>query len=190
MTLQEMLAAINRRVDDSVALADAVDWLNEAKDEMATEINAVFPDLSSTNIDGTFAFDSKWHRLPVLFACARFKEKEIDLQEAGNFMMQFRQGLKEFVMRYEIPPIYRDDHITQQFIATQTAPTITITKPTYSPSQGDVKTYINNILNENSVVNEDGTITITDAVINDNITCVWEEHVDLVEPPYHFWGRW
>lgn len=190
MTLQEMLEAINRRVDDSVALADAVDWLNEAKDKMAVEINAAFPDLSTSDTSGTFVFGSKWHRLPVLFACARFKEREIDLQEAANLMSQFEQGVKEFVLRYEIPSIYRDDYLSQQFTATSNAPTVVITKQTYDPTQGDLKVYINNIKTLDFTIQDDGSVLVSGAGIGDKITCVWEEHNDLVEPPYSFWGRW
>ena len=50
MTLQEMIDAINRRVDDVVDTTDAVEWLNAGKNQMALAIGANFPDLSANDM--------------------------------------------------------------------------------------------------------------------------------------------
>jgi DNA gyrase/topoisomerase IV subunit B len=192
MNLQEMINAVYRRVDDSPATADVVEWLNSGKNKMAIAVNATFPDLSATASfqTQTFVFDDKFHELPVLYASARYKEQDGVFNEAQNFMFQFDQGLKEFVVKYEILPQYRDDHTTQQFIATSAGQTFTITKQTYDATRGDLKVFVNNIKASEFTIEDNGTVTVPACVIGDHVTMVWEDHVDMVEPPYSFWGRW
>ena len=188
MTLQEMLAAVNRRIDDVAVQADAVEWLNEGKNKMAIAVGASFPDVSV--LTDSFVFDARFHGLPVLFASARYKEQDAVLSEANNFMVQFMDGLKDFITKYEVPPIYREDHTTQQFTATVADDTFTITKQTYDKTQGDLVVYVNGIATTNFTINLDGTVKVYGTVSGDKVTMVWEEHVDLVQPPYSFWGRW
>lgn len=188
MNLQEMLSAINRRIDDVAVQTDAIEWLNEGKDKMAIAVGAKFPDVVS--LTDSFVFDAKYHGLPVLFASARYKEQDAVLTEASNFMNQFMNGLTEFVSKYEIPPQYRDDRVSQQFIASAAGQTFTITKQTYNATYGDLKVYINNVETTNFTINDTGTVTVPDSIIGNNVTMVWEEHTDFIEPPYSFWGRW
>jgi hypothetical protein len=183
-----MLAAVNRRIDDVAVQADAIEWLNEGKNKMAIAVGASFPDVE--NLTDSFVFDARFHGLPVLFASARYKEQDAVLSEAQNFLNQFYDGLKDFITKYEVPPIYREDHTTQQFTATSSAQTFTITKQTYNSVQGDLIVYINGIATTNFTINTSGTVTVWDVVAGNKVTMVWEEHVDLVQPPYSFWGRW
>lgn len=192
MKLQEMFNAINRRVDDVALTIDAVDWLNEAKDIMGIAVGAKFPDLVETNLADTFPFDDKYHKIPILFASARFKEKDSALQEAGNFMRQFEEFKREFVENYEVPPRYRDDRQSQQFTATEQQDTFTITKTGYAASSGELKVYVNDRLAEVLTINlQDNSFTLMDnCAAGDAVTASWEEHPDLQEPPYPWWTRW
>lgn len=189
MNLQEMKAAVERRVDDVVDIADVVEWLNSAKDRMATAKEAKFPDLSATDLQGTFPFDSKYHEGPVAYAAAKAKELDSALSEASNYMSQFEDIKKEFVDNYELPPRYRDDRLSQQFTATEGQTLFTITKNGYNSRQGDLKVYVNDV--EADFVKSDnrGFVLTVVTSAGDVVTAVWEEHQDIVEPPYSWW-KW
>lgn len=189
MNLQQMIDAINRRVDDVVDVSDAVEWLNSGKNQMAAAIGATFPDLVATDLSSSFAFDSKYHEAPVLYASASFKEQDSALGEAQNFMYKFDQVKNEFVRNYEVPPSFKDGYTVQQFVASGGKKTFTITKESYSPSYGDLKVYVNNIKTTNFTING-SEFTCLYVVDNDKITAMWEEHTDLIEPPYNWWGSW
>lgn len=187
MTLQEMIDAINRRVDDVVDVRDAVEWLNSGKNQMAVAVGAKFPDLSTTDLNGTFPFDDKYHEAPVLYACACFKEQDSSLSEVANFMAKFENLKKDFVRNYAVPPRYRDDRLSQQFTATQGQTTFTITKEGYDPRFGDLKVYVNDMPAEFELGSGTDFILRNPANNGDAVTAVWEEHIDLIEPPYNWW---
>lgn len=187
MNLQEMIDAINRRVDDVVDPTDAIEWLNAGKNRMAMAVKANFPDLTASDMQGSFAFPAKYHEGPVLYAAAKFKELDSSLAEAANFMSQFELILREFMENYEIPPRYRDDHLSQQFIATAGQTVFTITKNSYNPRYGDLKVYVNDRLVERKLGDGTDFVLLTPASAGDAVTAVWEEHFDLVEPPYNWW---
>ena len=88
---------------------------------------------------------------------------------------------------YEIPPRYRDDHLSQQFIATAGQTVFTITKNSYNPRYGDLKVYVNDRLVEHKLGDGTDFVLLTPASAGDAVTAVWEEHFDLVEPPYNWW---
>lgn len=192
MTLQEMINAINRRIDDIVITPDAVEWLNEGQNIMAIAVGAKFPQLSTSDLSGTFVFDAKYHGIPVLFACARYKEQDSSLQESNNFMTQFEEFKKEFVENYEVPPRYRDDRHSQQFIAREGEDTFVITKVDYHPSSGDLKVYVNDLPVYPRFIGSgaDRSFTLeTPCQEGDAVTAIWEIHTDMQEPPYPWW-RW
>lgn len=188
MTLQEMIDAINRRVDDVVDPTDAVEWLNAGKNRMAMAVGADFPDLTLSNMQESFVFPAKYHEGPVLYACAKFKENDSSLGEAANFMTQFETILREFMENYEVPPRYRDDRLSQRFTAKKGQTTFTITKPGYEPRFGDLKVFVNDIQVDVEIVPGSKSFTVlTELNDGDIVTAVWEEHWDLNEPPYNWW---
>lgn len=193
MTLQDMIDYINNSVDDVVITKTAVAWLNAGQNKMAQTVGAKFPQLDATlsTSSQTFAFDDKWHEIPVLYAAAMFKGADTSLQEKNIFMQQFNDGLKEFVMNWEVLPSLRDDRITQQFIATDQQTDFTITKNSYDPSTGDLVIYVNDIQTTNFRTDTDPTVKKfylnTPSTLSDKVTAVWEEHTDLVDPPYSWW---
>jgi hypothetical protein len=192
MNLGEMIKAIARRIDDSVDNADAVEWLNAGKNKMAVAIGADFPDIQlTTDLSDTFVFPAKYHLGPVEYAAAKAKEKDSSVNEAGNFMSQFEQIKRDFVQTYEVPAQYRDDRLSQQFTATDGQDMFLITKEGYNPSYGDLKVYKNGLVQTNFTTNDDKTFILSSAcVAGDKITALWEEHIDLIEPPYKWFGAW
>lgn len=189
MNLQQMIDAISRRVDDTVSADDAVEWLNSAKNQMAIAVEANFPNLVASALESSFVFDSKYHEIPVLYACASFKEQESTLSEASNFMAKYENLKKDFVRNYVVPPRYRDDRLSQQFTATAGQTLFTVTKGNYDPPTGDAKVYIN----DQPVDFETGdgkNFTLLIALLGgEAVTIIWEEHTDLIDPPYNWW-RW
>ena len=117
MILSDMIAAINRRVDDTIATADAVDFLNAGQNVLAMEVGAVFSQLTITNLNGTFDFDEKYHEIPIIYACMRFKELDSVLTEAQNYRIQFLEMKKFFIQNYQMRVYSRDDRLSQQFVA-------------------------------------------------------------------------
>jgi hypothetical protein len=187
MNLQQMIDAINRRVDDVVDSKDAAEWLNSGKNQMAIAVGAKFPDLDSSNLSGTFVFDDQFHEAPVLYACASFKEQDSALSEVGNFMTKFENLKKEFVRSYVVPPRYRNDRLSQQFIATAGQTSFIVTKDGYDPAMGDAKVYVNDQLVSSSIGTGNELILTVAASLNDCVTVVWEEHTDLIDPPFNWW---
>lgn len=207
MNLQDMIAAINRRVDDTISTTDAVDFLNAGQNVLAMEIGASFEQLQVTNLSGTFDFPEKYHEIPVIYACMRFKELDSVLTEANNYRAQFEQMKKYFVTSYQIPIWQRDDRLVQQFIALGGQTAFVITKDGYDPNQGDLQVYkngiklmawervISTVVDEADIVttltttNDPYGFIVTNAcVLGDKITAIWEEHQDIVEPPYSWWS--
>lgn len=191
MNLQQMIDAINSRLEEVVDNNEAVEWLNAGKNQMAIAVGAKFPDLNPANMQDTFVFDERFHEAPVLYACARYKERDSAIGESANFMAQFEALKKEFALEYVVPPRYREDRMSQQFIAADGQTTFTITKDTYDFRYGDLKVYVNDVPCHNVQISRDNTFTILSPTLKqgDAVTAIWEEHVDLIEPPYNWW-RW
>lgn len=185
MKLIDMKLGVESRVDDTVLMEDLLRWLNDAKDHMAIEVNASFPDIQqTTNLDDTFVFDARFHLAPVLYACARFKEQQSSIGEANNFTQQYIDIKNRFVAQYELPMQYREDRLSQQFTAIEGQSSFTITKLGYDPNVGDLAVYVNGAPVD-ATVNDDNTfLLVISAHDGDSVTAVWEEHTDFIEPPY------
>jgi hypothetical protein len=186
-----MKTGVESRVDDTVLIGDLLRWLNDAKDDMALEINANFPDIVQTGtMDDSFVFDSRYHIGPVLYACARFKEQQQSVGEANNFMQQYLDLRRKFVSDYEVPVQYREDRLSQQFTAALGQTDFTITKNGYEPNTGDLKVYRNGLPESGVIISNDYKLfsLVDPASEGDQITAIWEEHTDLVEAPYSWWS--
>lgn len=207
MTLQEMIDAINRRIDDTIAAVDAVEFLNAGQNVLAMEVGATFAQLTDTNLNGTFDFDAKYHEIPVIYACMRFKELDSVLTEANSYRAQFYEMKKFFVQNYQMPSYNRDDRLSQQFAPVTGQTAFVITKDTYDPSQGVLEVYKNGTRMVSwskviSTITDEATIVTTTTTTNDprgfiltnacalgdRITAVWQEHEDVVDPPYQWWA--
>jgi hypothetical protein len=207
MTLQEMIDAINRRIDDTILPTDAVEFLNAGQNVLAMEVGATFAQLTLTNLNGTFDFDAKYHEIPVIYACMRFKELDSVLTEANNYRAQFYEMKKFFIQNYQMPSYNRDDRLSQQFTALGGQTAFVITKDNYDPQQGVLEVYkngtrmvswskvISSVTDEAQIVttttttNDPRGFILTNAcVLGDRITAVWQEHEDIVDPPYAWWA--
>jgi hypothetical protein len=185
----DLVAQVLRRVDDSPSSANVVEWLNAGINVMATRVNAIFPLLSATDSNSKLPFDDKWSEIPVMYACARFKQSDLMTGDAQMYMQQFESLIREFIMRYEVPAQYKDDPNTEQFVALAGQTVFTITKETFHSATGDLVVYKNNkkLLTTQYEVTDTGFELALGASVNDFVTAVWEYHVDLLEPPYSWW---
>lgn len=200
MNVQDMINALNRRVDDIVASDDAIEWFNAGINDMAQAVQASFPQLPTAEVDGTLSqspvFPSKYHEIPVMYAAKLYKERDTSLQEAENFLNQYMRMRDDFVKYYEVPVAYRDDSLTQVFTATAGQTVFQITMDTFNYMSSNPVCYINGIRQDDSVINSvDSQNNITLLPLNplnagDAVSFIWEEHADLIEPPFAWWkGR-
>jgi hypothetical protein len=207
MILSEMVSAINNRCDDVISTQLATEFLNAGQNLLAIEVGAAFQQLNYTDANSTFDFPAKFHEIPIIYACMRFKESDSVLTEASNYRAQFEQMKKYFVQYYELPAYLRDDRLAQQFtptVAGQTA--FVITKDGYDWQQGNLVVYKNGsrmvswskvtstVRDESEIVTTStttndprGFILTNPCVLTDRITAVWEEHQDVAEPPVPWW---
>ena len=79
MNLGQMVTAINNRCDDNIPQSVATEYLNAGQNLMAVEVGAAFTQLNAANSSSTFDFPAKYHEIPVLYACMRFKESDSTL---------------------------------------------------------------------------------------------------------------
>lgn len=213
MILSEMITSINNRCDDSIPWSVATDYLNAGQNLLAIELGAAFKQLNSNDGSSTFDFPAKFHEIPIIYACMRFKESDSVLTEAANYRNQFEQMKKYFIMNYELPAYLRDDRLSQQYnfssgnlVAGQTA--FVITKDGYNPQQADLTIYKNGqkilswskvastVIDEALIVttttstnSPNGFILLNPCTVSDRITAIWEEHEDIVNPPYPWWSE-
>lgn len=207
MNLQDMIAAINNRCDDVIPTNVAVDYLNSGQNILAIEVGAAFTQLSTANMTGTFDFDAKYHEIPVIYACMRFKEQDSVLTESNNYRGQFEQMKKWFIQNYQLPAYLRDDILSQQFVASAGQKAFVITKDTYDPQQGNLTIYKNgsrmvswnkvvstitdeiDIVTTSTTTNDPRGFIMTNACASgDKITALWEVHEDVVDPPMPWWA--
>lgn len=189
MKQSEMISRINARVDDQVEVISAIEWLNDGKDLLAIAVESVIPNITESS-DSTFDFPERFHLAPVLYACARFKEADGSLQESNNFFAQFDDLKKEFVQTYQVPPKYRDDRLAQNFVAIADQTEFIITKIGFHPSYNRLKVFVNDIPTDKFTQNEN-LFTLSEPCLEaDKVTAVWEEHADIIEPPYAWWRSW
>jgi hypothetical protein len=189
----DLVGQVQMRVDDSPSSASVVEWINAGVNVMAMRVNAVFPMLSVTESTSKLPFDDKWSEIPVLYACARFKQSDLMTQDAQSYMNQFEMMVRDFVLRYEVPPQYKDDPNTEQFVPQLGQVNFTITKESFSAATGDLIVYKNNrklVKDTDFTVTETGFSLALGAQATDFITAVWEYHSDLQEPPYSWWTNW
>lgn len=199
MQLQELKAMMWDRVDDAPLDLTVMRWFDAAQLRLASAVNAKFPKFVT---NGTFTptvepvFDEQWHEALVVFACARYKEAEASLNEVANYQQQFDNIVKEMTENYEVPLIYRNDRVSQQFTVTDpTQMTFTITKIGYDPTYGNLKVFINGLETTDFALAWDGTKAFsinatTSLVVNDIVTALWEEHYEFQESPVPWWNNW
>jgi hypothetical protein len=169
MTLQDMIDAVNRRVDDVIDTQTIIDYLNAGQNVMATEVGAVFTQFVYGVLTAVPDFDAKYHEIPILYACMRIKEMDSVLSEAQNYRGQFEERKKWFIITYQMPEYLRDDRLTQQFTAVDGQTAFVITKETYNPQTGNLRVYRKkgaNNYSSNLVTWEKVAVTVATVLIN------------------------
>lgn len=208
LTQDKLVQAVCNRVDDSPANTSVTDWLNSGQNVMANKVGAIFPQLDPNNSSSQFVFDDKWAEIPVIYACARFKQADLMYPDADRYMQQFNDLLKDFVARYNLPEQYMDSPQAQQYTATAGQTDFTITKESFDPRFGNLRVYVNGNLaqfntSDNAVSSTVAqaydraalvvpyTFTLTTACVGgEYVTAVWDMNTELEFPPYSFWTRW
>jgi len=207
VNVQDMINAVNRRIDDTIDSTTIVDYLNAGQNVMGMQVNALFTSLSAGTTTYTPVYDTKYHEIPVLYACMRIKEMDSVLTEAQNFRDQFETQLKYFVLNYRVPPSLRDDRMSQQYTASSGQTAFVISKLTYDPDSSTITVYKNDrewlgwskvtstVSDSSSIVttttstnDPNGIILNTACTAGDLITLVWDEHSDVANPPYSWWS--
>jgi hypothetical protein len=181
---------VNTRLGEFLDAPTVLGWFDDAQNQMAMMANAVFPQF--LNPDGSLSglaapvFDNKYHEALVIYAIARYREQDSSLQEMTYMDKQFNAMLTEFARKYNVPPQYRDDAITNQYIATAGQLQYRILDDNFDQN------YMNTCVYQNSnpvpfktgtlkltspsmyidVVNLDPSVTV---LAGDVITIVWED---------------
>lgn len=188
MLLKDMIEAVNGLIDDVADNSDLISWLNAGKDDMAIEAEARFPSLTASDMNKTYAFDDRFHMGLVYYAASKYKEQDSSLDEAVNFYNQYDLVKKNFALKADIEPQFRTGSNIQHFIAEEGQMDFIITKESYNPRYGDVKVYVNGAPSY-AFTSIDNTITLSSLTTGDMVSCIWEEHADLVDSPYNWW-KW
>lgn len=210
MQFSDMLQAINRIVDDVIDTPSAVQWLNAGKDVMNLRGEYNFPDITSNATD-TFAFPAKYHNIPVLYAAQKYLEQSVMLDQSKVIQQQFEDQISYFLEKYDCPPQYWDNNLSQQFVATQGQSAFVITNNSYDRQTGRLRVYVNNqettdfyipynyAMNPAAIVTTSAITTdprgfifnaTTTLNAGDTVTASWEEHSDWNESPYPWQNRW
>jgi hypothetical protein len=191
MILNDMVSLLNRYVDDVVDITTATALLNAGQNAMAENVEADFPQLASSDINGTFVFPQKYHEIPVLYAAAMFKAQDSSIREKESYLSQFHERLANFTENYDVPARYRDTATVQQFTATAGQTTFTIVKESYNPTYSNLKVYINDVPTTNFISATDGTngFVLTNAsTLGDAVTASWEQREEFSGPPMPWWS--
>lgn len=158
---------------------------------MATTAEANFPQFTTTNLSGVPVFPVKYHEALVLYAAAMIKAQDSSIREKDSFTGQFMGLLAEFSAQWQVPPQYKDDPNTQQFIATAGQTKFVITDFDYSLKNGDLSVYVDNAklsdLNLTLSTNGFTIVGLPALIAGQYVTAVWELHTDLDAPPYSWW---
>lgn len=190
MDLATMIRMVNFNVDDVIDNQDIVDLLNRAKDRMAAEVGARFPDIELTgDLSDTFAFDEEYHELPVLYASAMVKAMDSSIVEKESFMSQFLDGLRLFAAKYTPPVQYWHRDNCEQFDAEEGQTVFVVTKPHYKPTKRRfISVYINGIPTDNFSYHGREFVLSDDIKEGDRITIVWEADSVYTNRPAYYVG--
>jgi hypothetical protein len=189
MLVSDIQLEVKSLVEDLPLIDDTVRWVNACLADLGIDLDANFPLVSDANSNlSSSGIPTKFHGMVALFCTVKYLEKDGSFQESNIFAQQYDDMKKRFIAAFEVPLQYRDDRLSQQFIAGSGQSTFEITKEGYDPTYGDLKVYVNGSLKD-IIVNSDKTFMLTTytCAANEKVTALWEEHTDFVEPPYNFW---
>lgn len=109
LTMRDVIDQVADLSDESPEDASVVNWVNDALSEIGIKVKATFPEMSVTDLSGTFPFDDKWVRaLLIPYASGRATQKEASQFQYRDYYAQFESNLMEFVNVYTVPDLYKD----------------------------------------------------------------------------------
>ena len=194
MNLASMKTLLELYIDDLADTTTAVDLFNIAKDRMATEVNATFADIvANGDLSDSFAFDSKYHELPVFYAAAMYKSADSSISEKNSYMNQFEAGLIKFSQKYETPIQYKDGPTIQQFTAVQDQMDFVVTKNDFNFKYTEMQVYLNGLAFYDYEVDTaaPNTVTIPSGTnAGDLVTITWEMNDIYNSPPAFYPSGW
>lgn len=196
MNLSDMKKLLDVYIDDLSDMTTAVQMFNAAKDQMAVEVDAVFPDITAEGDNNAveFIFDKKWHELPVLYAAAMYKSADSSIGEKNSYMTQFLAGLQNFKAKFEPTIDMMEGPTIAQFTATDNQTEFKVIKPGFARRFADVKMYINGeeYYDFSFSRTSKTTLTVPDDTIaaGDRVTITWEINDIFNEPPMFYPKGW
>lgn len=193
MKLSEMKTRLEFYIDDISDMNIAVGLFNTAKDRMATEVKATFPDIVAEGDNSTsFSFDPAFHEVPVLYAAAMYKSADSSINEKNSYMTQFEAGVVRFVSAYKVPIEFRNDEVTEQHIATDGQTDFVITKDGFYPRFTRLRVYINGVETHNYEWIPDLMMIMIPSGLTtgDKLTISWESNDVWTHEPAFYPKGW
>lgn len=197
MNVQALIKKTKDRLqEDALDGMIILGWFDEAQNRFALKAGAKFP--SFLNPDGTQSsitepvFDSRYHELLVVFACARYRESDEAIGEAQFLDDKFERLLDEFSTHIVVEPQYKDDTYSQLFSAVADQLSYVITKSNYRDLYSNLQVYVNGVLKTEKY---DYTVkgnVVTFTIVPDEgsiISCLWQPSEIYNDKPI-LWGDW
>jgi len=106
--LKDIIQQTNILLDENFTNSEVIGWLNLGLNDLAATVGANFPELTISDMENSPVIPAKYHRLLVLYAAAKGKEKDSAIAEAQNFLAQYEAGKAQFASTYTVPDQYKD----------------------------------------------------------------------------------
>jgi len=195
MVLSEMITLLEFYIDDVADQAIAVQLFNAGKNRMSIECGIDYPDITTANaLSDSFAFDAKFHEMPVIYAAAMYKSADSSIQEKNSLLSQFEQAIPRFVQHVEASVTDKQGSNVAQFTGTQGQTDFLVTKEGFSPRFTEMKVYVNGIQfygYEKFVYDDPRIIVIPGGVQDgDKVTILWEPNDVWNDPPAFYPKGW
>jgi hypothetical protein len=129
MLVNALITAVNNRLQEEVGQSIILGWMNDAQNILAARVGANFPSL--INSDGTQStvtepvWDSRFHDILVIYACARYRESDEAMNEAsyldGQFFSRLGDAVTEITVaeEYKVNPTTEEENTGYQYLSPQ-----------------------------------------------------------------------
>lgn len=179
--------------DQSIAVTDMTDWLDDAIDDINTALKSNFSKATGQADTWEPEFDSRYHEALLIFAQKRYREADADYSSAQYWDNKFTVKLMDMQRDMKVPPSFRADPEVQQIVITDPTNAIYNLTMDFGSYFDVLEVYQNDSLVSPSyykVSLNSQQITFTQTLeYNDKITIVFQENSDLNNPPYEWWGQ-
>jgi hypothetical protein len=186
----------DRLQEDTLDGLIILQWFDDAQNFLGNRVGARFP--SFLNPDGTQStlvepvWDSRFHDLLIIYACARYRESDEAIGEAQYLDGLFQSRLSETSEAIQIPMMYKDDEYSQQFTAVLGQTDFIITKPSFPPNSPNLAVYKDGFLLTNLMdyrLDQNKITILTVSAGGENISAMWDTVNEFIQPP-SYQGMW